>query len=475
MAHDEFEKIDPRKRQSLDQQSLDSSTQPLQQEQAPLSQQQTTVSTSTSQTSLDSLPSRQNRWVLPGLLSAGVLILAAAFAAPRFLPEGDPSSNTSSPTAAESVSSAAAEEAALAEQQAKMLLEQAKLLAAEGGAEELTEAIAIAQSIPAGTNAYTKAQEQITPWNQQLLEAKATAANAPVVSSPETTPEIAQKQAELAELQRQIDQEVALVSAARQQRQAAESQISALQTQTASPPPPAPVQPAPVQPTVDQTLIAAAQQQLAQQQAQTQALRQQLNQAQTQTAALQNRQQELNQTTDALQSQQQSVSQVSIQSAQQAQPPASPQAQTQTQAGEELPADPGDPYLNVDIPTAPAPQTVAAAPPPSAPSTGNSYGFNNLVVSAPTVAIELRDNVDEDGDYVTLRVNGQTYASYKKIWNWGQVFMVPLQPGENRVEILGDKDGTGGITLEVNVAGIGNVNSRPIPEGSTASFIITRE
>ena len=471
MAHDEFEKIDPRKRQSLDHQTLDQSTdqstQPLRQEPKPLNQLQTTAPSLESQTSLDKLPSRPNRWLLPGVFSAGLVILAAAFVTPRLLLQGNRSSDTSLPTTSEPVSSTAAEDAAIANQQAAILLEQAQLLAEEGGSQGLTEAIAIAQSIPVGTDAYATAQAQIAPWNQQLLEAKADAANTPIASDAEMPPQIAQQQVEIAALQRQIDQEVALASAARQQRQTAETQMSDLQNQLTNPP--VPVQPAP-----NQELI-TAQQELVQQQARTQDLLAQLNQAQNQTANLLNQEQPVSEATATLLSPQPTLSPAATQPVQQTQPPTRPQTQSPTQNGNSAPATASDPYLNVNIPTAPVPQTLAATPTASAPSTGNSYGFNNVVVSAPTVAIELRDNVDEDGDFVTLRVNGQDYASYQQIWNRGQVFMVPLQPGDNQVEILGDKDGTGGITLEVNVAGIGNINSRPIPEGSTASFVITRQ
>ena len=460
MAHDEFEKIDPRKRQSLDQQAFDQSTQPLQQEHAPLGEQQSTARTKADQASLDTLPSRRNRWMLSGLIGVGALALAAAFGVPRLLPEGDVSSDAPSPAATDNASSGALEDAAITDQQATMLLEQAKLLAQDGGAEDLVEAIAIAKSIPAETEAYATAHDQVSLWNQQLLEARAAVANTPVDPGATNAPQNAQQQAELAELQRQIDQEVALASSARQQRQSAQTQISALQNQLTSQPGSASVQPAPVQPAPNETLI-AARQELAQQQSQTQALRNQLTQAQNQTTALQNQQQELSQPT--------------VQPTQQAQPPTRPQPQTQTQTGNSTPANPSDPYLNVDIAPPPAPQTVAAVPTTSAPVRGNSHGFNNVVVGAQTVAIELRDNVDEDGDFVTLLVNGQVITNYQQIWNRGQVFMVPLQPGENVVEIIGDKDGTGGITLEVNVAGIGNVNSRPIDEGSTASFIITRQ
>ena len=136
-----------------------------------------------------------------------------------------------------------------------------------------------------------------------------------------------------------------------------------------------------------------------------------------------------------------------------------------------------DPYLNVKIDPVKVPQLqkrpVASIAGFSGVS-GSNYGFQNLTVYAPTVAIQLRDNVDEDGDYVSLIINGQVYTQNELIVNRGRVMMVDLQPGENRVDIIGIKDGEGGITLEVNVAGIGNINNRPIPEGSTASFIINR-
>ena len=138
--------------------------------------------------------------------------------------------------------------------------------------------------------------------------------------------------------------------------------------------------------------------------------------------------------------------------------------------------------MNVNIPQVSVPQLQAKTVPSSRIVTArsgygfrNNYGFRNIVVTAPTVAIQLRDNVDEDGDYVSLIVNGKTYTKNHLILNHGKIFMVDLQPGENRVDIVGVKDGQGGITLEVNVAGIGNINNRPIPEGSTASFIINRE
>ncbi|MEO1669572.1 MAG: hypothetical protein AAFR77_02120, partial [Cyanobacteria bacterium J06631_2] len=109
------------------------------------------------------------------------------------------------------------------------------------------------------------------------------------------------------------------------------------------------------------------------------------------------------------------------------------------------------------------------------PRLTNSYGFNNLAATASTVAIQLRDNVDEDGDYISLIVNDKVYVSNQMIYNHGQTIMVDLLPGENKVEIQGLRDGGGGITLEVNVAGVGNVNKTPIPQGSTASFIINRQ
>ncbi|MEM7758449.1 MAG: hypothetical protein AAF298_10040, partial [Cyanobacteria bacterium P01_A01_bin.40] len=173
------------------------------------------------------------------------------------------------------------------------------------------------------------------------------------------------------------------------------------------------------------------------------------------------------------------------------QPAPSVAPSSQQQAAEvKRPADDGkqgqsmanDPYLNVKIPQVTAPQVQSKAISSSAVAlnsttslTGNSYGFGNMVAKAPTVAIQLRDNVDEDGDFVSLIVNGEVITRNEMIYNHGKVFMVDLLPGDNTVEIDGVKDGQGGITLEVNVAGVGNVNNTPIPEGSTASFIINRE
>ena len=466
MARDEFENFDPRKSQSLDQQSVDQDNPLLQQEQAPLGEQAEVTGVKADQKSLDTLPKRRNRWLFSGLVGAGLLAIAAAIAVPRFLPEETSSSNPL-PTAQDPSAAVNDETVVNLEQEAAMLLEQAKLLAESGAEQGLVEALAIAKTIPENTDAYSTAQTEIPQWNQELLNARAVAANVASDSNPAVNdPQIVANNAELAELQRQIDQEVALASASRQQTQSAQNQIAALRNSTPSSTTTAPAQPSP-----NQELI-AAEQELAQQQARTQTLQNQLAQAQGQTTALQTQQQQL-----ASQAQQQASTPAAPQQqpVQQVQPPASPQAQPQAQTGNQTPTTASDPYLNVDIAPPSTPQTVAAVPTPVAPPTGNSYGFRNVVVGAPTVAIELRDNVDEDGDFVTLIVNGQVITNYQQIWNRGQVFMVPLQPGNNVVEIIGDKDGTGGITLEANVAGVGNVNSQPIPEGSRASFIITRQ
>ncbi|MEO0949257.1 MAG: hypothetical protein AAFY11_14165, partial [Cyanobacteria bacterium J06641_5] len=207
-------------------------------------------------------------------------------------------------------------------------------------------------------------------------------------------------------------------------------------------------------------------------QAQAAEARRQQELAQAQTAEVR-RQQELARAQEA--AQQQQATQRLGSSA-----PAAP-AQVQQSAASSPTADP---FLSSSIaarlapPTTAAPTQIAAAPStPSitVPSAENSYGFRNVTVSAPRVAISLRDNVDEDGDVVTLRVNGQEYATNLQIRNSGKVIFVPLNPGENLVEIVAVRDGQGGITLEAGVAGVGNINEDPIPEGRTASFVINYE
>lgn len=103
------------------------------------------------------------------------------------------------------------------------------------------------------------------------------------------------------------------------------------------------------------------------------------------------------------------------------------------------------------------------------------YGLDDKVVNQEQVAIILRDNGYEDGDYVTLSVNGKVYAPRVYLRNAGGSILVPLNPGANLVQIRGDRDGGGGITLAADVSNQGNMTSSAIPEGGTAMFYILRK
>ena len=103
------------------------------------------------------------------------------------------------------------------------------------------------------------------------------------------------------------------------------------------------------------------------------------------------------------------------------------------------------------------------------------YGLDDKTVFQDEVQIILRDNGSEDGDYVTLFVNGKAYTQSIFLTNAGQAILVPLNPGQNLVQITGDRDGGGGITLAADVSSQGNMSSSPIPPGSTAAFYIIRK
>ena len=102
------------------------------------------------------------------------------------------------------------------------------------------------------------------------------------------------------------------------------------------------------------------------------------------------------------------------------------------------------------------------------------YGLDDKTVSQDEVQIILRDNGYEDGDHVTLFVNGKAYTPSTLLTNAGQSVLVPLNLGANLVQITGDLDGGGGVTLAADVSSQGNMSSSPIPVGSTAAFYIIR-
>ena len=102
------------------------------------------------------------------------------------------------------------------------------------------------------------------------------------------------------------------------------------------------------------------------------------------------------------------------------------------------------------------------------------YGLDDKTVKQEQVYIILRDNGYEDGDYVTLSVNGRVYAPRVFLRNAGNSVLVTLNPGANLVEIRGERDGGGGVTLAADVSNQGNMSNAPFPQGATAMFYIIR-
>ena len=102
------------------------------------------------------------------------------------------------------------------------------------------------------------------------------------------------------------------------------------------------------------------------------------------------------------------------------------------------------------------------------------YGLRDLEVRDSQVYLIVWDNGAEDGDFVTVKVNGKVYANNFMLRNSANSIPVALNPGANLVEINGIRDGGGGITLAADVSNQGNMTNTPFPVGATAMFYIVR-
>ena len=407
------------------------------------------------QENLDTVPKKSKNWLISGILVGLLAVTAAVVGAPTKEETASTSPSDSTTVTEPATTSSTAPRAtssAEKEREGQILLEQAKLVANQSQPQQIAEAIEIAKKLPPNTSVSSEAQSLTAIWSQKILQdAKTKASRGKLTEAIEVAKLVPAKTKAYSEAQKQVNKWE------QQQRQAKEKKFAATlalasQLPPAPPkvslPPPPPVAPLPTASKSVAPAISVSPKLQPASRAQTPV---------TNSSATTN------------------VNQSKLEPAVQSKrknPNPNNQGQLLAQ----------DPYLNVKIPQVNVPQLQPKTIQSSRIALNsrsyrlrNNYGFRNMTVKAPTVAIQLRDNVDEDGDYVSLVVNGKVYVSNQLILNQGRVFMVELQPGQNRVDIVGVKDGKGGITIEVNVAGIGNINNRPIPEGSTASFIINRE
>lgn len=88
----------------------------------------------------------------------------------------------------------------------------------------------------------------------------------------------------------------------------------------------------------------------------------------------------------------------------------------------------------------------------AAVSAAPRYGLRDLEVRDSQVYLTLWDNGAEDGDFVTVKVNGRVYANSFMLRNSANSIPVALNAGANLVEINGIRDGGGGITLAADVS-----------------------
>ena len=387
---------------------------------------------------LDTVAQKSPNWWISGIVGLGLLTAIATIVVPQLQPGKKLTSEEPNPTVNTRLTLEAPKINSLgnSQQEEAMLLEQAKLLAQSNKTPDLARAIAIASKLPTDSTINDQAQSLTTSWSQQILEqAKTQASKGDLAGAVAIAKLIPEQITTSAEVQKQITQW-------QQQQQQAEQQKFAQALAAASRPLPKLPPPPPIQARASKTNFKP-------QPTQRTTVKQTPKIASVPTQ------------------------QPKIATLPASKPPSQPPKQITSATQPPLAAN--DPYLNVTIPQV---QTKPISPKVSlsnSSSTSNSYGFRNVTVFAPQVPIELIDYWAEDGDYVTLKVNGRVVASNQMIRNYGRIIMLDLKPGRNLVEIVGVKDGRGGITLEANIAGVGNVNNQPIPEGRTASFIINRE
>ena len=434
MAKDEFETIG--KKQQREQKLVNLPSKAPNKPQYSQNRQKVSINAE----NLDTVATKTPNWWISGMVGLGLLTAIATIIVPQLQTGKKLASEAPTPTTNTALTLEAPKINSLAnsQQQQAMLLEQAKLLAQSNKTPDLARAIAIVSKLPTDSTINEQAQSLTKSWSQQILQqAKTHASKGDLPGAVAIAKSIPPQATNSAEVAKQISQWQ------RQQQQAEQEKFSLALAAASRPipitklPPPPPIS--------------------------------------TRVSKTNSNSQPTPKTTVKQTPKTRSVStqQSKIAPLPANKPPSQPPKQITSATQPSVAAN--DPYLNVTIPQV---QTKPISPKVSlshSSSTSNSYGFRNVTVFAPQVPIELIDYWAEDGDYVTLKVNGRVVANNQMIRNYGRIIMLDLKPGQNLVEIVGVKDGRGGITLEANIAGVGNVNNRPIPEGRTASFIINRE
>lgn len=70
-----------------------------------------------------------------------------------------------------------------------------------------------------------------------------------------------------------------------------------------------------------------------------------------------------------------------------------------------------------------------------------STGFTNLTVRHSRIKLMVWDNAAEDGDVVSVFLNGTPVVQSLEIFHRPQIFSLTLQPGHNRLEIEANNEG----------------------------------
>lgn len=69
-------------------------------------------------------------------------------------------------------------------------------------------------------------------------------------------------------------------------------------------------------------------------------------------------------------------------------------------------------------------------------------GLQDITVDSRNIQVRIRDHSSEDGDIISLELNGTTIAGPLTITNAGTVFPLTLQPGDNTLSVLAHNEGS---------------------------------
>ena len=104
-------------------------------------------------------------------------------------------------------------------------------------------------------------------------------------------------------------------------------------------------------------------------------------------------------------------------------------------------------------------------------------GLSNIVTRSSRITVKIWDHGDEDGDIVSIYVNGQAVAEFVEIFHTPKTFKFTIQPGDNRIVFRAENEGlqspnTGSIAIHPEGERATN-QEFSVPQKTSGEFTIT--